>query len=398
MRQFALGTIKMEGSTDLEKIANFFKSAFPDINLSVTEGYFADSDQTSESEDGDFFDSMERTVAVAAKLSAKVAQRDAVQPVVDEALDILMGDENVKTAVNNLHSKLSEDGKLNKSMENKEEFRKAFLWNVAHAAVKNQARQITADRSGKFRKVKFINFLEPDNSDVRKLVFKGILESEYLEEGQDASADGFVQTPDSHLAAAFDAIGKATRDEGTLESIKQKVNSEEEDGFCHTTNEENLEFFVFKEEWGRNKNFEAIFMDNEKNVFKKIKEKVIATLPNTLDEISRLDVSVELNASWVPKTIGTSNNGDSAASRFTRAVEKTPLEGLFSLHENATEEDANNALSFISKTYLALQCEAKENVAYISKEKFSIKLGSHQIFTADDANQLRGKQGQERTP
>ncbi|MDR3316660.1 MAG: hypothetical protein LBS68_01105 [Puniceicoccales bacterium] len=338
----------------------------------------------------DFITSMERTVAITHGLKAKTAQRDAVQPVVNKAFGALMGDESVKIAVNNLHSKLLREEQLAENMADKEEFRKAFLWNVAHAAVKDCARQISTDRSGKFEGVNFSNFLKPDNPVVKNLVFKGI-----LKEGSDvAGADGSFKTPDSPLAVAFNAIGIATTHNPTSDSIKQEIMGTK------------MERLRWVSEWQQGEpRFEKNFGDlwdeyegaslqsssketvDKETAFELLKETVADTLSNAVNEISEMHVS---NA---PKTLAAGNDGTGVASRFAAAVKGTPF-AEFSVAENATEDQANNVLVLLHNAHAFLLEIAKGTAKLKDTGKFGIVLENHQIFTKDDANRLRGMQEQ----
>ncbi|MDR3316846.1 MAG: hypothetical protein LBS68_02080 [Puniceicoccales bacterium] len=402
------GEIKISGDTDSEKLASFFKGAFPDSKFIVTERRSGVSSQTpSQVMSGgdtdtpagdaqDLINFMESNIAIIAALHAKVAQRSSIQPVVDEAFGVLMEDASVKTAVDALHSQLSGEGKLAENMGDKDEFRKAFLWNVAHAAVKNQARQIFADRSDENVGINFSNFLKSDDLAVRKIVFEGILKNEHLEESKDASADGFAQTPDSLLAAAFDAIGKATTNNPTPDSIRQEImDTKMENIWISDEPQGEVQFWEnFGGAWGDYKgtllHFSSKEVVSEETAFELLRGKAAAAIPDTLAAPS------ELSAPAVPETLG--DDGENVASRFAKTVQGTPFEELFSVPEDATEENVNKALKFMSNAYVTLQDKAKGIAKLKNPVKFGIVLDKSAIFTKEDANRLREIQKQKRTP
>ncbi|MDR3316847.1 MAG: hypothetical protein LBS68_02085 [Puniceicoccales bacterium] len=388
------GDIKISGDTDFEKLASIFKGAFPGFNFIVTEKRSGVSDQASSGEVSGantatpeaFIKFMESTVAITHGLGAKIAQRDAVQPVVDKAFGVLVGDESVNFAVDALHESLSGSGSLVDGIKNKEEFRKAFLWNVAHAAVKNQARQIPADKSDENVEINFSNFLQSDDPAVMKLVFKGILESEYLEEGQDAGDDNPNQAPNTFLANAFVAIGKAT----TEESVGQQIMDIGVNRFFMPMDSQKC--ITFLGNWDNGRLYEVIRLSSEEIVsreaaFELIKTKVVAAIPDILAAPSAL------SASAVPEKLG--NDGENVASRFARTVQGTPFEG-FSVAENVTEDKVNEVLSLLHDAYVFLLEMAKKTAELKDTEKFGIVLGRSAVFTNEDANRLREMQGQGR--
>jgi hypothetical protein len=402
MEKLFSGEIKISGSTDSAKLASFFRGAFPGTTFCVTDKsgqeVAGEDTATSVANSKDLIKFMESNIAIIAALHAKVAQRDAVQPVVDEAFSVLMEDASVKTDVDALHESLSGSGSLVDGMKNKEEFRKAFLWNVAHAAVKNQARQIPADRSDENVEINFSNFLKPDDPGVRKLVFKGMLKDEHLEEGQDAGADGSVQTPDPLLAEAFNAIGKATVHRPALDSIKQKItDTKMEDLWIPAGQRGELQVEEnFGDAWDEHKGALLQFSSKEvvskETAFELLRKKAADAIPDTLDAVSGWSVPA------VPKTLVAGNDGENVASRFAKTVQGTPFEELFSVPEDATEENVNKALKLMSNAYVAIQNEAKEIAQLNGTGLFNIVLDKSAIFTKEDANRLRELQEQERTP
>jgi hypothetical protein len=319
------------------------------------------------------------------------AQKKAIENVADQVFTALMGNKDVNSAVDNLYSKLSREGKLAESMEDKEEFRKKFLQNVAHAAVKAQARQISADRSGENVEINFSNFLKPDDPDVRKLVFKGILKNEHLEEGQDAGDGNPHQALNTTLADAFVAIGRSATNQAEVESIRQQImDTEMHRVFIFMDPPKFMDsphFIAFPSQWNKGRLDGVIRLSSneivsKEDAFELLKTKVVAAIPDILDAPS------ELSASSVPEALVAETDGDGVVSRFARTVARTPFEG-FSVAENVTEAKANEVLLLLRDTYAFLREIAKKTAELEGTEKFSIVLGSHQIFTEADANQLR---------
>jgi hypothetical protein len=284
---------------------------------------------------------------IIANLAAKDTQRNSVQGTVNRASDVLMKDKDVKTAVDTLHSSLSKSGDLVEGMGNREKFREIFLRKVAHAAVKTQVRQTTG--GAKLIKVNFTNFLF-HNSEAKKLVFKGILRPN---SSQDLEGD---VTPDSLLGAAFNAIGKATTHSVTPDSIKQTIGAVKVDDLLCVANSFEDSFEV---EWENSRLDKILLLSSGKvisseDAFSLIRGKVVAIIPTTLDSvIPTLDAS----ASNVPKSLTVARSD--VRSRFTATLQGTALAGLFSVAEEATEGEANDALRLIGGAFHFLKDIAK---------------------------------------
>ncbi|MDR3316665.1 MAG: hypothetical protein LBS68_01130 [Puniceicoccales bacterium] len=379
------GAIGIEGDNDSEKLKSLFNGAFFGIEgFSVVEKQPAPSDQAPSQEaldgdtatptvdatkDQDLLELMESTVAITGGLSKKARQARVIQALVCPQFEFLMKDKNVQSAVYALHSRFSGTEKLVGSMEDKEEFRRAFLWNVTHATVKACFRQQTiADKSVKFN---FPKFLQSGSSRVKHLVFKGILKSD----SPGADADSFLQMS---LAAAFNAIGTATTYAITPNFIGESIMNEIEAFRSSIIQSTGLSLYAYRK-------LDAILQDSKNKVFERLIRRVISSIPSTLAAIP------EWSAPNAPDKLV--DDGRSVAARFTNTVENTPFEGLFSVGMDAPEDDVNKCLKLMSDAYVYLQNRVKKIAKLDGTEICSVKLKdpleSHQIFSEADAEQLR---------
>jgi hypothetical protein len=277
--------------------------------------------------------------------------------VVDQAIHDLMDDEGVKSAVDSLYTKLSGDGKLAESMGGKKNFREKFLRNVANAAVRNQAQQISASSTNITVPVNFSNFLKPDDSSVRKLVFEGILK----EESEGAVTDDSNQAPDSLLIAAFAEIGRATT---YSRSFEQGIADIKMDGISVLGSPNS----TFENDWSAWKLDGILCLHpsgetaSKEVVFEQLKRQAVAAgSDNSTSAIAY-------------KGLVEGKNVESVASRFDATVKGTPLEELFSLAENATEEETDAALFMMHFTYRALLGKGKAIAELKGTPKFQIRL------------------------
>lgn len=321
----------------------------------------------------------------AAELQVRAeAQKIPINGFAGQAFEILMIDEKVQSAVRNLYESLSGSGSLVDGMEEKE-FCKKFLQNVAHATVKACARSIEIP-DGRKVQVNFSKFLQPSPR-VKHLVFKNILKPGSLEKDKDVG-----ETSDSLLGTAFNAIGRATTHNPTPDSIRQEIRNTKIDkpltvkNRTHTCGEMWDTFMAGNNVLCLSPSGKAV---SKEVAFELLRGKVADTLPNTLDAISGW------SASDVPDELGAGDDGDGGAARFTRTLQGTPVEGMFSLPENTTKEKADDALSTISYIYAALQNEAKEIAKLHGTGKIRIALAKNQTFTEADVNRLRELREQE---
>ncbi|MDR3316936.1 MAG: hypothetical protein LBS68_02640 [Puniceicoccales bacterium] len=382
--RLTLGTIKIKGETSSEKLAAFLNDTLRnDENFSVTGKRSDQSDQappavaavgnagTPAINADEFIQLLESTASIIAGLSAKTKQRLSVQPVADEAFRALMKDGDVKSAVHALHSSLSKTENLAKGMESEEKFRRKFLRNVAHYAVKACARQNIAGIE--WIDVIFSDFLKPTSA-VKHLLFKGVFKPESKGPEEDASLD-------PPLTAAFDAIGKATTNVITAESVRQKIRAVKISDDSLIENEPS-----FESQWNKLKLGKMLLLSSSGGVaskeaaFELIKEKVADAIPDDLTEISQLN-----NFGLRRQRLSGNPKEDVLLARFNAIVQGTPLEGMFSVDKEATIEKVVPALQLMRRTYSNLIDMAKETAR---PEKFRIWVDADEIFTDDDAERL----------
>ncbi|MDR3317009.1 MAG: hypothetical protein LBS68_03025 [Puniceicoccales bacterium] len=309
-----------------------------------------------------FAELLRNTFYLIGLINGKTMQRRVVEAETGRIFGVLISDKSILTAIDALHAHLASIEPSPLITGDGEEFRRAFLRNVVHVAVKSSARSSCTEGCVE------VNFPSSQDlcfsSSLHRLLFRDIFKSD------SEISDRAFNEP---LSNAITAIKDATVDlAGAMGMFK-----------------------IGDEILPRNNSFEESWRYRKLDNKLKLKDGgEVLTMGRAFEIVRKLALNAILDdggtgsvQSSIIFPMDLCEGREDVQSRFAKTVEQTPIGGLFSVVEGATEYNVNRILGLLHETYSSLQMHAKTNAA----NKFKFELPDGAVFSSTDLKGLEKK-------